>query len=481
MHASRRRTLIPELFWPRFGLLVVLLVVLALAGVAAVSMVRSPQVRAAGSDPIIHWDSNMIYPGQNNGYPWGPVGEMARVHGEKFTASAVLGLPVTLALIKGDVNNPPGGGSSYEFCKLAGPKIALPGHAQVDNSGNFDYNFTWPAAAGSGMYSICAYNTVDGLPAGNIDDGPFTVLAGSAPSVAVSRSTVATGETITVTGENWVPPQPVNVYVGACVDCDGPVVVAGTANSSGLNTGTFSITFTIPDSATPGNYVAGANAQNGGLDVGPTGARHVTINAAAPPTAVPTPTEPPTVAPTLATGSGATGSGSAGNSGSDGSNSVLSTPVVFILMAVGGLLLLVGLVIALLVALSRRRARKMPPGAWGANAPGPGWGSPGPAAGYGADAGADAVAPNGASVQQNWQTLAPGWGEQTPPTAAPVAPVLPGMAQGDDTPTRANLSQQVDPAAYPPAPPAAYPPGGGDTPTQPGAYHDTPPPLPYNP
>lgn len=259
-----------------------------------------------------------------------------------------------------------------------------------------------------------------------------------------------------------------NVYIGACVDCDGPVVVAGTAHSSGLNTGTFSITFTIPDNATPGNYVAGANAQNGGLDVGPTGARHVTINAAAPPTAVPTATEQPTTAPTLATGSG-TGSGSSGTSNSGGLNSQGVSPLVVVLMGIGVLLLLVGLLVVLLATLSRRRARKMPPGAPVAD--GQGWGSPGPAVGYGAEA----VAPNGGSVQQNWQTLSPGWGDQTPPT------VSHGTPQGGDTPTRANVSHMVDPAMYPPAPPAAYPPVGGDTPTQPGAYNDTPPPLPYNP
>lgn len=427
-----------------------LLMTLALAGLATVATLQSSHVRAAGLDPVIHWDSNMIYPGQNSGYPWGPVGELATVHGDKFTGSSVLGQEIKLALIQGDVNNPPGGGSSYEFCKLAGPKIAI-GQANVDGAGKFDYNFTWPAAAGSGMYSICAYNTLDGLPAGNIDDGPFTVLSG-APSVAVSRSSVGQGESITVTGKNWTPPQDVNVYIAACVDCDGPIVIAGTAHSSGLHAGTFTIDFTIPSGATPGNYVAGANAHGGVLDVGPAGGKHVAITAA-----VPTATTQPS--PTAAQTTVAAGAGGENSSGDN--TSVLGvSPLVLILLVAGiGLLLLI--LITLLVVMRTRRGGKKPP-ASAPGSPNPGWGGPYPS--YGADA----PPPAGGTVQQNWRTLPPGWGDQTPPT------VSPGMPQGDDSPTRANFSQIPNPA-YPPAPPPNYPTPGGETPTQPGTYNFDPP------
>ncbi len=435
MHRSSRRRLIAL---SRAALLMTF----ALASLATMVMFPMPPAQAAGLDPIIHWDSNMIYPGQNNGYPRGPVGELATVHGEKFTASSVLGQTVKLALIQGDVNNPPGGGSTYEFCKLAGPKIAV-GQANVDGTGKFDFNFTWPAAAGSGMYSICAYNTLDGLPAGNIDDGPFSVLSGGAPSVAVSRTTVSMGESITVAGKNWTPPQDVNVYIAACVDCDGPIVIAGTAHSSGLHAGTFSMTFTIPNGATPGNYVAGANAHGGVLDVGPTGGKHVTIAAAAPSaTTQPTPT---TAQSTVAVGPG-------GENGNGNNSSVFGiSPLILILLIAGiGLLLLV-LMILLVVMLSRRGGRKPPASAVGGSTPG--WA--GPSSGYGGDAPLQA----GGTVQQNWRTLPPGWGDQTPPT------VSPGMPQGDDSPTRANFSQ-IPNAAYPPAPPPNYPAPGGETPTQ---------------
>lgn len=438
-----------------------LLLALALVGLVAISALRGQRAEAAGGDPVIHWDSSMIYPGQNNGYPWGPVGEHARIHGEKFTSSAVLGQPINLALLQGDVNNPPGGGSFYEFCKLAGPKLPI-GQANVDGSGAFDFNFTWPSSASSGNYSVCAYNTVDGLPVGNIDDGPFAVLSSHAPSLSVSRSSVPVGESVTVTGKNWTPPQDVNVYIAACVDCDGPIVVHGTAHSSGLNAGTFSITFTIPSTAAPGDYVAGANAHSV-LDVGPAGGKHVAITAAA---------ATPTVAPTAtaAQSTAATGNGIGDANNSNGLGGI--SPLVLIL-AVAGILALL-LIILLIVAFSRRGSQKTPPGA-AMGGSSPNWGSPGyPAGGYPPYSGGTAP-PVGGSVQQNWQTLPPGWGDQTPPT------VSQGMPQGDGAPTQANYSHIPNPAAYPPAPPAANPPPiSGDTPTQPGMYGSAPP-DPYNP
>jgi hypothetical protein len=253
-----------------------------------------------------------------------------------------------------------------------------------------------------------------------------------------------------VTGKNWTPPQDVSVYIAACVDCDGPIVIAGTAHSSGLHAGTFSIAFTIPSGAAPGDYVAGANAHGGVLDVGPTGGKQVTIIAAAP-----TATVQPS--PTVAQATAAAG---AGESGSGNNTSILGlSPLVLIVLVVGIGLLLLALIILLAVMLSRRGGKKPPASALGGSTPG--WG--GPYSGYDADA----PPPAGGTVQQNWRTLPPGWGDQTPPT------VSPGMPQGDDSPTRANFSQVPNPA-YPPAPPPNYPAPGGETPTQPGMYNEGP-------
>lgn len=436
---------------PHIGVLIAMLFGMLLA----IGVFRAPSAIAAGSGPIIHWDSAMIYPGENNGYPWGPVGERATVHGAQFVDAAVVGQAVNLALLPGDVNNSPGG-SPYEFCKLAGPKIAI-GQVGVDSSGNFEYSFTWPAAASSGNYSICAYNTVDGLPAGNIDDGPFDVLSSTPPSVSVSRSSVAVGQSITVTGKHWTPPQDVNVYIATCADCGGPIVVTGVAHSSGLNTGTFSITFTIPANAARGKYVAGATAHSGVLDVGPAGAKPVTIVAAAA-TATPQPTATAAATPSVSTTVGGAGSSSGGTAG--GLSGV--SPLVLILAGVGVLLLLLAMVL-LIVLLVRRGKTNASPGA--ASASPQGWGSPSlPGGNYGAFGGD--VPPGSATVQQNWQVLPQGWGDQTPPTVTQQPPF--GMPQGDDAPTQAGMSQFIDPSAYPPAPPASFPAEGGDSPTRPG-------------
>src|SRR5215467_2573812 len=89
-----------------------------------------PAAHAAGAcnNGCIHWDASMIYAGQNNGFPEGPVGEHTLVHGEGFSAEA--GQAMKLQLVKGDVNNPPGGDT--EFCKLEPTKVALKGSVTPD-------------------------------------------------------------------------------------------------------------------------------------------------------------------------------------------------------------------------------------------------------------------------------------------------------------------------------------------------------------
>ena len=57
-------------------------------------------VHAGSSDPTITWDSSMIFPGQNSGNPWGPVGEHAQVQGSNFPDGVY-----DLVLAAGDVNS----------------------------------------------------------------------------------------------------------------------------------------------------------------------------------------------------------------------------------------------------------------------------------------------------------------------------------------------------------------------------------------
>lgn len=401
-----------------------------LLGAASVAGLGSvPVAHAAGScdNGCIHWDSSMIYAGQNNGYPEGPVGEHALVHGEGFGAET--GQALAFKLVKGDVNNPPGG--DPEFCKLEPTKVSLNGTATPDGSGNFDFGFDWPGGAGSGQWSICAYRAADSSTIFNVDDGPFTVLSSQPPSLSLSKSTVAPGAKLTITGKHWLPGQGnIFVYVGPCADCDG-APVAGTMVSSAAD-GSFSVTLTIPANTVPNNYIASAHTQTGVLDIGPNGP-HVKVAIPAP-TATPKPTATATSAPT-ATAAPSAGAGNTSTSGGAGGSATV--------IALGAFAALLLAVIAVLFVTLVRRSKQPPagpPGSFG----GPG----GPSGGYG-------QAPMGAYPPAQGTYPPPGGGGAypTPPGGYPTPPgsypTLPGG--------------QTRPGQY--GQPAPWQPGDNDAPT----------------
>jgi hypothetical protein len=325
----------------RFSLALGLLVMLMMGSVC-----QSSAARAAGSGPIIHWNSSMIYAGQNNGNPWGPVGENASVNGQNFPANKQL----RLILVAGDSNNTP------SACKTS---VATVSSVTTDNTGQFAQNFSWPVSAGevNKEYSICAVSASDGDVVSSRDDGPFTVLAASPPVIALSASSVTAGSTLTITGHSWVPPQPVNINIAGCADCEpGNTEVASTViDSTGLNDGSFSVSVTVPASTKTGNYVVNAFTQSG-LDanyiVG-SGVQHLAINGATPTatvtsattvtptatatvtaTAAITATTPPTVTATAVTSNSNTST----NDSSGGGNG----PMILLFVALGVLLLAIG-------------------------------------------------------------------------------------------------------------------------------------------
>ena len=252
---------------------------------------------AATSEAVGHgtltWDSSMVYAGQNNGLPWGPVGETAIVRGSGFPTTHQ---SLTLVLVAGNSNTNP------LLCNQLGVSVAS---VTVNASGQFSTGFFWPAAAGSvgQQYSICA-RTGTAIAGARDSNGPFTVLAG-APTIRVSTSSVAAGNSITVSGQNWVPPQSITVVVGNCGDCVGApsnTVITNTTSSSGLHSGTFSIILFVPGSFPPGTYRVNAYARiNPSTRIALLDASHtmtlprLTISAA---TATATPTVSPTASPT---------------------------------------------------------------------------------------------------------------------------------------------------------------------------------------
>lgn len=310
-----------------------------------------PVARAAAggsTSPIIHWDEHMIYAGHNNGYPLGPVGEHAIVHAERFPAGTYI-----LKLVSGDVVSTPD--SPSQFCKLSTPKSPLPGTVTVGAAGTFDSDFRWPADANSGTWSICAYvHQLDGIdaPVGNIDDGPFSVLAPNPPAILLSASSITAGSSVTVTGQNFVTFAPVIVGIYPCFSCGAPAVV--TANIAPDGSGSFAQSLTIPATQPAATLYAIAISENGVLDAGTDGSKTLTVTAPVP-TATTAPTAT-TVPPTAVAGSG-----SGGKSGGSSSNN--STPLL-ITFAVLVIVLLAALGGTLAYVLTRRR-----PGAPAAGSP----------------------------------------------------------------------------------------------------------------
>ncbi len=339
---------------------------LVIAGALALGLMwpEAPAHAAGGcgtTQACIHWSSDMIYAGRNNGYPEGPVGEHAQVSGEGFQSLA--GQKISLRLVQGDVNTDPGG-SPYEFCKLANPRVdGVAKGVYVDSSGNFSASFNWPAAAGSGSWSVCAIGP-DGLPysgasGGNIDDGPFYVMSSHAPSLALSSATVIPGGSVKVTGHHWLPGQgQIFVYAGPCADCGASPLANATVSSN--SSGDFTATLNFAGTATPGKYIVSAHTQNGVLDTVTSGP-HITVALA--PTATPQPTA--TVAPTATTASGGGSSSNSSNNSSSGSSSWL----VPMLLGAGGVLALVLLGAGIFLLLSRRRPTP-PPGGGPRSGPG---------------------------------------------------------------------------------------------------------------
>jgi ribosomal protein L40E len=330
---------------------------LLLVPLLAVSLHQAPVAQAGGGGPIIHWDSSMIYAGQNNGYPWGPVGENTIVHGANFSAYQQL----HLVIVPGDSNN------DAVICKQLGVTVDT---VTTNSSGTFDQNFPWPATAGqvNEGYSICGIAVADGSVVSRQDDGPFTVLASNPPIIDISSTTVQAGGTVTVTGHNWVPPQQVSINIAACAACEpgSSEVTNVNTTSTGLNDGAFSLAVTIPASTKPGNYVVDALTP-GGLEAYYTsGVKHLTITAAgtipgSTATPSPSPTATATMVSTATPAATATTSDTTTGTNSDSSNSGGKSNTLLIIVLVVIALVLFAIAGVIIFMLLRRSPNQAPP------------------------------------------------------------------------------------------------------------------------
>ncbi len=352
------------------------MVTLLCAALLSLITLNAPAAHAGGSGPIIHWDSSMIYAGQNNGYPWGPVGENTIVHGANFPPNTAL----RLAIAPGDSNQ------DATICTQ--PVVTIPiTNLTTDATGSFTENFAWPSVAGqvNQIYSICSLLESNYSVASSHDDGPFTVLTSDPPVINFSASSVAAGGAITITGQNWVPQQQVSVNIAGCAACNpgNTEVTHGNTTSAGLNSGSFSLTLTIPAATRPGSYVVDALTSSGLEAFYTTGVKHLTITPST--TSNPSPTATAQSSPTTSTsmtatattahsptpgttkttmaasgtttnttnttGTGTSGANSSSNTGDSG-----NTNLVLVLVGIALILFLIAAV--MLFILMRRRGRK---------------------------------------------------------------------------------------------------------------------------
>lgn len=323
---------------------------------------EAPRARANGT-PIIHWDQSMIYASLNYGYPEGPVGEPATVHGANFTP----GQKLKLMVVGGDSNR------NSSLCTATDSReVTSVGMATADASGSFTASFAWPLLTYNTVYgqtSICSFDASTNQLVSSMDDGPFTILSDSAPTFSLSASSVAAGSTVTVTGKGWVPAQALNITIAACADCDpGSSNIASAATTSvGNYSGTFSINVVIPTTMAANNYVVNVTSQNGPLDashINGLGTRQLTVTAGAPvatatatttatAVATVTATATATVAATATTTATTTSTTHSGNNSSSASGGGDRGLIIGLLVVV---VLLLGAAGAIFVFLARRSA-----------------------------------------------------------------------------------------------------------------------------
>jgi hypothetical protein len=412
---------------------------------------QTPRVHAAGSGPVISWDKSMIYPGENNGDPWGPVGENAIIHGQNFSAN----LSLSVVLVQGNSNQNPA------LCSKA--PVATIGSVSTGGAGMFQLNFTWPGQAGviNGEYSVCSLS--NGLPISYRDGGPFTVLASSAPSVAVSPNSVQPGGSITISGQNWVPPQQVNITVTGSSQ-----LLSATPTSSGLNTGTFSLNVNIPSNASPGGYVVSGFTGNNVLHA-PNQNISITVPATPTPTATPSPTPTATAKATVTTtatvggtstaGPGNTPTSTSANSGSNNSGSTGGgggpSPLVLIVFIAIALVLLTSIGLIIFMVLHRAPPQNKRPTRGGAPAP------HGPYNGSAANSSYPA-SPNAAPYDG---FVAAGWQPQPPANTSGIFSQATQFTPGYSQPG-AGMSAPNNPAFAPasPLPPSTSPMPGMNAP-----------------
>jgi hypothetical protein len=263
-------------------------------------------------------------PGNDN-QPIGHPGTKVDITGQGFTPNSSVSLYTTI-----DPNQCTTGGGLTQFTSQPVETV------QAD--GTFTLHTTWPknASQPGTAYYVCAHSSTT---AGEDAASAQTFSVARKVTVSASTNSVNPGDSITITGENWLPPLQVQVSVVASQGT-GNAIASATATPD--SNGHFSVNLTIDSNAQPGQYVISVAAPDE-----PTLANQattITVASQATPTPAITPTPAPTPTPTPASNTG----GSNGNGG-----------VTILAFTLGGLGLLCVIVGGIMFAVSGPSSSRM--------------------------------------------------------------------------------------------------------------------------
>jgi hypothetical protein len=202
-------------------------------------------------------------------------------------------------------------------------------------NGAFTINTTWPDNANTPTtpYYLCGVGPGgQGPNFRTLSSNTFTIA--QTVTVTINPTTAAPGDQVTITGANWLPPQPLNVSI---VPGSGGQAIA-TAQVNSDNNGNFSVPLTIPATAQPGAYTVQVVAVNdAAMTATQTNALTVQNKATPTPTTAPSPTAAPS--PTVMASPTPTNGGNS----SGGSSNVVFYAMGFLgfLLVIGGIVLFV--------------------------------------------------------------------------------------------------------------------------------------------
>lgn len=267
--------------------------------------------------------------------PIGHPGTKVDITGQGFTPNGTISLYTTI-----DPNQCKAGGELTQFSSQPVETV------QAD--GTFTLHTIWPKNANQPgtAYYVCALSS---NTAGESAISGQTFSVAQKVTVSTSTSNVNPGDPITLTGDNWLPPQQLQVSIVPNQSAGNTNNAIASATTTPDSNGHFSVNLTIDGNAQPGQYVISVITPNEPTLTNKSNNMSiitVTAQATPTPTLTPTPivTDTPTATPTPADTTG----GSNGNGG-----------VTILAFTLGGLGLLCVIVGGIMFAVSKSSSSRM--------------------------------------------------------------------------------------------------------------------------